>query len=59
LVFGGDIENSKMSKQESQYSMNEISEVQEEDAVYRIKELLVQNYDVIGDKIDFEPLVKQ
>jgi hypothetical protein len=58
-VFGGDIENSKMSKQESQYSMNEISEVQEEDAVYRIKELLVQNYDVIGDKIDFEPLVKQ
>ena len=59
MVFGGDIENSKMSKQESQYSMNEISEVQEEDAVYRIKELLVQNYDVIGDKIDFEPLVKQ
>ncbi len=58
-MFGGDIENSKMSKQESQYSMNEISEVQEEDAVYRIKELLVQNYDVIGDKIDFEPLVKQ
>jgi hypothetical protein len=58
-VFGGEIENSKMSKQESQYSMNEISEVQEEDAVYRIKELLVQNYDVIGDKIDFEPLVKQ
>jgi hypothetical protein len=59
LVFGGEIENSKISKQESQYSMNEISEVQEEDAVYRIKELLVQNYDVIGDKIDFEPLVKQ
>ncbi len=58
-MFGGEIENSKMSKQESQYSMNEISEVQEEDAVYRIKELLVQNYDVIGDKIDFEPLVKQ
>ena len=59
MVFGGEIENSKISKQESQYSMNEISEVQEEDAVYRIKELLVQNYDVIGDKIDFEPLVKQ
>ncbi len=39
--------------------MNKISEVQEEDAVYRIKELLVQNYDVIGDKVDFEPLVKQ